>query len=101
MQLTTLQIANNLIGVSLLAVLAAALIAGQARVRFDNESTALADPGQQQSSGLILTRRGPEKFGALPLAVDSMRALPLTIEISVDGVSSRPAHVGGAGQPVE
>ena len=86
----TMRIANAVIGVSLLVLLAAALIAGQARGRLPYETFASSGPDAQPSHGLILTRSSVRNLKMLPDVVDTMLALPLTIENGVDGVTVRP-----------
>lgn len=92
MQLQTMRIANSVIGVSLLAMLAAALIAGQARANL-HPPVLLADADQRPEYGLVLTHGSLKRLDALPQVIDALGALPLTIKISIDGVTIRPARM--------
>ena len=101
MHLTTMRIANSVIGVSLLALLAAALVAGQSRARYHNVAMADASPVTGVHSTLILTRESLTKFESLPQVVDTMLSLPLTLEIGVDGVTVLPESVSLPGHRVK
>ena len=92
MQLQTMRIANGVIGVSLLALLAAALIAGQARANL-HPPVLVADADHRPEYGLVLTRGSLKGLDALPQVIDALVALPLTVKISVDGVTIRPARM--------
>ena len=94
MHLHTMRIANAVIGVSLLALLAVALIAGQARDRLPYESLAATATERQLNHSLVLTRARLSKLEQLPNVVDTLLALPLTMEIGVDGVTIRPERLG-------
>ena len=101
MHLTSIRIVNSVIGVTLLALLAAALVAGQARARYHYAAMADASPVTGAHSTLILTRESLTKFESLPQVVDTMLSLPLTLEIGVDGVTVLPESVNSPGPRVK
>ena len=90
MQMDTMKIANAVAGVALLAVLAAALVVGQARTNVGTVATLVPDAAERQERALVLTKQSMKKIESIPRVVDAMLALPLIIEVGADGVTVRP-----------
>ncbi|MBT8080638.1 MAG: hypothetical protein KJO31_18805 [Gammaproteobacteria bacterium] len=92
MQLETMRIANNVLGLTLLCMLAMALIAGQLRGKSENPAYMALDRSELPTSGLILAK---ERLESLPELVESVTSFPLSIEIHYDGVTVRPERSQG------
>lgn len=90
MQMETMKIANAIAGVALLALLAAALVVGQAKANFDSVATLVPDAAERQERALVLTKQSMKKIESIPRVVDAMLALPLIIEVGVDSLTVRP-----------
>ena len=94
MQFDTMRIANSILGLTLLVLLAMALIAGQVRGAQELDSIVTLDRGNIPASGLVLTRDNLKTLDSLPQLVENIRSLPVSIEIRHDGVRVRPESPG-------
>ena len=87
MQIETMRIANSILGLTLLGLLAMALIAGQLRGKSEHSTYLTLDRSTLPASGLVLAK---ERLESLPELVETVRSLPLSIEIHYDGVTVMP-----------
>jgi hypothetical protein len=85
MHMTIPRIANGFIGLSMLAILAVAIVAGQVRAKPDAEFQPLSEVQQlQPPASFVLQLQNIKRFEALPAIADTLLDLPFDIEIDVE-----------------
>lgn len=78
-----IQVTNGLLPVGLLALLAVAFIAGQARANLPNQVTATAHPVLSSSANIILSADVLRSAESLPQVVDTLMTLPAEIQLNI------------------
>jgi len=94
MQINAMRIANSILGVTLLSLLAAALISGQVRAKQEHPGMVAFDAREMPADGLVLARDDFKALGSVPELSQKLAELPVTIQINVDGVLIRPEIAG-------
>jgi NAD/NADP transhydrogenase alpha subunit len=93
-----IQVTNGLLPVGLLALLAVAFVAGQARANLPNQVTSTAHPVLSSTASIILSADVLRSAESLPQVVDTLMTLPAEIQMntlllskgsSVDGPTKR------------
>jgi hypothetical protein len=90
-----IQLTSGWIPVSMLALFAIALIAGQARANLPNEIKAAPVPATTTSVSIVLNVDVLRKLEALPLVVDTLLALPSDLEGTLNTGLTSPFDSGG------
>ena len=95
MQINAMRIANSILGVTLLSLLAAALVSGQVRAKQEHPRMVAFNDGQMPANGLVLARDDFRGLGSIPELSQKLAELPVSIQINVDGVLIR-SEIAGA-----
>jgi hypothetical protein len=89
-----IQVTNGLLPVGLLALLAVAFIAGQARANLPNQVTSTAHPILSSSASIILSADVLRSAESLPQVLDSLMTLPAEIQLNIR-LLSKDSRVDG------
>ena len=90
MDKATPQLANGVIGLSMLAMLTVAIVAGQARATLDADTETLAETPQtiqlshQASASFTLPIQDLRRLEALPVIVNTLLDLPIHIDFNME-----------------
>jgi hypothetical protein len=85
MTMTIPRIANGFIGLSMLAMLAVAIVAGQVRAKPGAQLQPVTEIQQlQPHARFVLELQNIKRFEALPAIADTLLDLPFVIEIDVE-----------------
>ncbi len=79
-----IQVTNGLVPIAVLLLLVVALVAGQSRANLPGPVTAAANPSLLARTNVILNTEMLKNIESLPQIVDSIRALPAKLEITID-----------------
>jgi len=90
MQKQFIQLTSGWIPVSVLVLFTAALVMGQARANLSNEIKAVPVPAVTTSVSIVLNADILQKLEALPLAVDTLLALPSDLDVSINASINSP-----------
>lgn len=88
---------KGLLSLAVLLMFTVALIAGQARANLPAEISATSDFGLSTRSSVILDSASLQKIHSLPYAVDTILALPIDIELSIDDLTLQTGNADDAG----
>ena len=78
-----IQVTHGLLPVAVLALLAVAFIAGQARARPPVDPGSAAGPVAEPAASIIISADMLRKAEALPVLVDALTVLPAGIELQI------------------
>ncbi len=79
-----IQMTSGWIPVTVMVLLAVALIAGQARANLPNELRAEPDAAATTSVNIVLNTQMLKELESLPAVVDTVLAMPKNIEVRID-----------------
>lgn len=85
-----IQLTSGWIPVSVLVLFTAALVAGQARANLPNEIKAVPVPAVTTSVSIVLNADVLQKLEVLPLAVDTLLALPSGLDVGINASINSP-----------
>jgi len=79
-----IQMTSGWIPIAVMGLLAAALIAGQARANLPHEHRAVPVPAATAPVNIVLSTQMLKKLDALPTVVENLLAMPIDIELRID-----------------
>ncbi len=89
--------AKGLISLAVMLMFTVALIAGQARVNLPAEASANADFDHATQVSIGLDAKSLQKINALSHVVDTILALPIDVELRINGLTLRSGAADDAG----
>jgi hypothetical protein len=93
-----IQVTNGLVPIVVLLLLVVALVAGQARANLPGQVTAAAIPSLSARTNIVLSTEMLKTIESLPQIVDTILALPASIEITINKLTL-PATIDVGGEP--
>jgi hypothetical protein len=89
--------AKGLISLAVILMFTIALIAGQARANLPAEGSANSDFVRATELSITLDTESIQKIAALPQLVDAILALPIDVQLTINGLKLRSDSAENAG----
>jgi hypothetical protein len=91
------QLTKGLLSMAVIIMFTVALVAGQARANLPAEVSSTADFGLATRMSVMLDSGSLQQIRMPPIAIDTILALPIDLELSIDERSLRMGNAENAG----